>query len=217
MSTEMTISRALATVKSLNVRIKDIAVKQVLIIPTAGTGEMQSIINNDISVADAEELIKKNWSALNDMIKVRNDIRGKVIMSNATTKITLGDNEYTIVEALDFRNALPEKKQILATLQNNYNNTMKSYRQQGAMHDKRLGDVRSESLASGKKFDEAALKTFTDPVDMKMKPGLIDPLGITDVIEALQKEITDFELNVDYALSESNATTKITVEMGQFA
>ncbi|AHI60351.1 hypothetical protein RAY_202 [Erwinia phage vB_EamM_RAY] len=217
MSTEMTISRALATVKSLNVRIKDISKKQVLILPTAGTGDMQAVINNSITVTDAEAAIQNNWNALNDMIKVRNDIRAKIILSNATTKVTIAGKEYTIVEALDFRNSLVEKKDTVECLKRNYDSTMKVHRQQGDIYEKRLSDVRSEALASGKKFDEASLKTFTDPIDVKMKPGLIDPLGISAVIEKLDKEIADFELNADYALSESNATTKITVELGNIA
>jgi hypothetical protein len=41
---------------------------------------------------------------------------------------------------------------------------------------------------------------------------LVDPIGLRQQIESLQKQIYDFEVNVDAALSVSNATTEITVE-----
>ncbi len=40
---------------------------------------------------------------------------------------------------------------------------------------------------------------------------LIDPAGIEDYIKKLEKDIIDFKNEVDYVLSESNATTFIEV------
>ena len=42
-----------------------------------------------------------------------------------------------------------------------------------------------------------------DPID------IFDPLGLDDVIRELETMIEDFNANVDYVLSESNALTKI--------
>ncbi len=41
---------------------------------------------------------------------------------------------------------------------------------------------------------------------------LVDPLKIAEKIEALEKEISDFLVDVDSALSVSNATTEVSVE-----
>ena len=40
---------------------------------------------------------------------------------------------------------------------------------------------------------------------------MIDPCKLSDKIKALEDEIEEFEANVDFALSESNALTQIEV------
>ena len=49
------------------------------------------------------------------------------------------------------------------------------------------------------------------PVLKKNTYELIDPAGIEDYIKKLEKDIIDFKNEVDYVLSESNATTFIEV------
>lgn len=215
MSTELSITRALATIKSLNARIKVMTAKQVLTLPTAGTGTDLGVINNpDVTVERAEELIKSNWQALQDLIAVRDAIRAAVIQANATTKVTLGGKEYTIVQLLDAKAALGDKKELAKVLKKNQSNTNSIFKQQDELYQQQLGNVRSQILSTGKKHDEESMKAHTSSIDLRMKPGIIDPLQAAEVIKQLEEEISDFELNVDYVLSEINAITKITVEAG---
>lgn len=215
MSTELSITRALATIKSLNVRIGKLSKGQVIILPTAGTGADLTIINNGgLTKEKAEEMIQSNWKELQDAIKVRDEIRAAVTQSNAVTKVTIGGKEYTVVQAIDAKKNMADKRALLEQLKKNIISTEQSYQKQSAAHQQQLGNVRSQALANGKKHDEESLKTYTNPVDMQMVPGLIDPLKATELVAKLEDEITEFELNVDYALSESNAITKVTIENG---
>jgi len=215
MSTELSITRALATIKSLNVRIKNLTVKQVVTLPTAGTGRDLTIINNpDVTADRAEEMIKSNWQALQDIIEARDAIRAAVIQANATTIVKLGGKEYTIVQLLDKKAGLNDQKELVKVLKKNQANTNSVYKQQDEIYQRHLGNVRSEALSGNKKQDDESLRPYTAPIEMRMKPGIIDPLKASDLIDALETEISDFELNVDYALSEANAITKITVELG---
>lgn len=215
MSTELSITRALATIKSLNVRIKNLTAKQVLTLPTAGTGTELGVINNpDVTADRAKEMITANWQALQDTIAARDAIRAAVIQANATTTVKLGGKEYTIVQLLDAKAALGDKKELVRVLKKNQSNTNSVFKQQDEIYQQRLGQVRSEALSSGKKQDDESLRTYTAPIELRMKPGIIDPLEAANVIDKLEEEISDFELNVDYALSEINAITKITVELG---
>jgi hypothetical protein len=43
------------------------------------------------------------------------------------------------------------------------------------------------------------------------KAELVDPLGLQEVINTMEKSIQDFESNVDWVLSESNGRTMIVV------
>jgi len=215
MSTQLSITRALATIKSLNARINKLSKGQVIILPTAGTGEDLVIINNSgLTKEKAEAMIKSNWDELQNTIKVRDDIRSAVTQSNAVTKIEVGGKSYTVVQAIDAKKNLVDKKALLDQLKKNIISTNNQYQAQSTAHQKQLGQVRTEALANGKNHTEEALKVYTNPVDLRMAPGLVDPLSATELVAKLEDEISDFELNVDYALSESNALTKITIESG---
>lgn len=215
MSTELSITRALATIKSLNVRIKKLSAGQVIILPTAGAGADLSIINNgSLTKEKAEEMIKSNWDELQNTIKVRDEIRAAVTQANAVTTVEIAGKTYTVVQAIDAKKNLVDKKLLLEQLKKNIISTNSTFQKQSAAHQQQLGQVRSEALSNGKKHDEESMKVYTNPIDMRMAPGLIDPLGATELVAKLEDEISDFELNVDYALSEINAITKVTIESG---
>ncbi|MNV27479.1 hypothetical protein D3C71_1186310 [compost metagenome] len=43
------------------------------------------------------------------------------------------------------------------------------------------------------------------------EPKLIDPIGIQALIDELSNQIEEFEANIDAAISESNAITRISI------
>jgi hypothetical protein len=44
---------------------------------------------------------------------------------------------------------------------------------------------------------------------------ILDPIGIAEEIKKLEKEIKDFETEVDYVLSDSNASTFVEVDLDE--
>ena len=212
MSTEISITRALATLKSLNVRIEEESKRQVLTVPTRGTGDTLDVVDWPGTSAEAEAIIKKRWQGLNDLINVRNDIRRAVLLSNATTKIKIAGKEITIVEVLDYRKGLPEKTKLLNALKQNVSNVAAVTVRANTAYEKQLQEVRDNAMAGQRKHDEESMAVFLNPITIMHKPGILDPLGAAKIIEDMEAEIHDFELNADYALSESNATTKIVIE-----
>ena len=65
----------------------------------------------------------------------------------------------------------------------------------------------------GEKRDVATVKDLTKTFEDNNKYVLIDPNHIQDYIQALDKSINEFASQVDYTLSESNATTFFDVEL----
>lgn len=213
MSTEMTITRAIATQKNLTKQITEATKLLVLCVPTRGEGdycEVQS--HGKISVEGATEQIKKAWQRLSDVTTVRDAIRAALVKSNAETTIKIGDTSMTVVAALDFRNTLPERKAILERMKANWKSTNQTYTQMFNQHEAVLASTRNEALNSNKKIDADFDKHFIAPINLKGRPDILDPLKVNELIAAFEKEIADFELNIDYALSESNAVTKISIE-----
>ena len=56
-----------------------------------------------------------------------------------------------------------------------------------------------------------ARKDAEEYIEKSKAVELIDPCKIDSLIKGLDSEITEFENNIDYALSESNSTTKIDI------
>ena len=212
MSTEMTITRALATLKSLNVRIAENSKNQVLTVPTRGTGDRLEVIDWKGTPNEAHQVIVSRWQALNDLMEVRNSIRHAVLVANATNTINIAGKNLTIVETLDYRKSLPEKIKLLNALKQNVSNVTALNNRAITDYEQSLQNVRNDAMASSRKHDDESLATFLNPIIVAKKPGILDPLNAAKIIEDMEAEIRDFELNADYALSEFNATTKIVVE-----
>jgi len=76
-----------------------------------------------------------------------------------------------------------------------------------------LNDEVQESLDAQLKGieDKAKIKDFSEQYLKLRTPEMVDPTGASKLIEVLQDEILDFENEVDYVLSTSNATTTIDI------
>jgi hypothetical protein len=65
----------------------------------------------------------------------------------------------------------------------------------------------------GEKRNIEDVKAFTKTFEDNNRFSLIDPNHIQDFIAKFEKEIQEFETQVDYVLSESNAKTFFDVEL----
>ncbi|KAM9945013.1 hypothetical protein ACTFIT_003263 [Dictyostelium discoideum] len=96
MATKISITRALATVKSMSNGL-------MLISLTRGTDEFAQEAGFNDSVGAVSDAIKENYQGLQDIIRVHEDILAKVILSNDTTLITVAGKEYSSSSLAAFR------------------------------------------------------------------------------------------------------------------
>ncbi|KAM9950934.1 hypothetical protein ACTFIT_001916 [Dictyostelium discoideum] len=89
MATKISITRTLATVKSMSNGL-------MLISLTRGTDEFAQEAGFNDSVGAVSDAIKENYHGLQDIIRVREDILAKVILSNATFNGTKKADEASI-------------------------------------------------------------------------------------------------------------------------
>lgn len=170
---------------------------------------------NGVSVDEFKKQIQGTWDKVNDLIKRRNAIKRAVVFSNATTKVKIGELEMTVAEAIEMKNSGMEYKKIL-------NNTVNSqYSKAIQLMDKENGETltqKAENYVIGL-YGSKEGKTSTDEMEKVRKEfianntfELVDPIKVREKIESLEKEISEFESEVDAALSVSNAITEIEVE-----
>ena len=205
---KMTLARALAEIKLLNSKIeKNIGRLQLV---ATKTGKKDIINGSNEKVVDFNENAKSNYQSTLDLIKRRNFIKSKLTQANAITTISIGQDSYTIAEAIDRKNSIQIEKTLLDKMKSNLNLQIKNM---NTANDKMEADInrmvetkmgadksKAEDVADLKRiFRESDTTTLVDPLDLKVK------------IEDLEKSIENFELNIDFTLSEANAINCIEI------
>lgn len=206
---KMTLARALAEIKLLNSKIeKNIGRLQLV---ATKTGKKDVINGSNEKVVDFNENAKSNYQSTLDLIKRRNFIKSKLTQANAITTISIGQDSYTIAEAIDRKNSIQIEKTLLDKMKSNLNLQIKNM---NTANDKMEADInrmvetkmgadksKAEDVADLKRiFRESDTTTLVDPLDLKVK------------IEDLEKSIENFELNIDFTLSEANAINYIEID-----
>lgn len=203
---QLTVYQAIMERKQLKKRIEDI-------IFNYNMGESKFIaIAKDKAIAEQYDAsIKSEYDKINSLLKRIDNINSAIVLSNANTKIVVGDREMTVAEAIIEKNSIKDKKEVLNSMVLQRNSAVKKYEDglekiRENAHDY-VRDV-TKNATEGVKIDYD--KEFEKYVK-NHEVFLVNPLKLDKKIEVLDKEINDFETNIDNALNVSNATTMITV------
>lgn len=114
MTTEtMTIHKALCELKTLDSRIKKAIEGSVFVF--ANKHSNAKVSGKTISAYSDE--VKSAYQSACDLVARRDAIKRAVTLSNATTKVTIGGQEYTIAEAIEMKNhGIPMQQKLLDKL-----------------------------------------------------------------------------------------------------
>lgn len=212
MTTEkMSIHKALCEMKTLDDRIdaKKSGVKFVFANKHCNTKV------NGLPIADVCGEIKATYQSINDLIARRSAIKRAVILSNASTKIFVGGKEYTVAEAIEMKNnGIPMQRRFLEKIATD---NERARREAENANGERLEMRAAEYIRSiyGNSTDlrgmnEEMRKTQDDFIAAQTVE-IVDPIKAADEIARLSDEINSFIVDIDSALSVSNALTEIEI------
>lgn len=156
-----------------------------------------------------------NYNSAIDLIKRYNAIKRAVTLSNATTEVTIGGEKYTVAEAIAMKNHGMTHK---AMLRNRISSALID-----AERSIKFSNEQAETKADDhiqKNFGTKDAAKLPDLIEERQRylasisVEMVDPLegGVKRILENLEKEISDFSVEVDAALSVSNAVTTIDIE-----
>jgi hypothetical protein len=163
------------------------------------------------SVEDVEKLIGSNFDSVKALIENRKRIKSAVVKSNAETLVTVGGTEMTVAEAIERKASIEFERNFLASLQNQFTQQNRIVETQNEQLPAKLEPFLQATL--GEKRDVTQVKELTKTFEDNNRFVLIDPKHIQNYIENLSKDIEEFSSQVDYVLSESNATTFFEVNL----
>jgi len=196
---QMSVHRGLSEIKLLSSRIQK-SVNSTFVV----SNKVSNKTIGGRSINEVRQVIEGNFDSVIALIENRKRIKSALVLSNASTKVTIAGKEYAVAEAIE-RKASSLKSQFVS-----HNNNVESQNSQ-------LSGKLETYLASvlGEKSSRSAedVKMHTKVFEDQNRFELIDPKHIANYIESLEKEIDEFESQVDYVLSESNATTFFEVDL----
>lgn len=212
---KMTVHKALAELKTMDDRI----IKAVNAHPYAIAVKHSAEKINGVAVSEFKDNIKSAYQKVQSLIARRDAMKRAVVISNAATKIVVGDKEYTVAEAIEMKNhGMEYKKALLNRIVDNWHAAeVELNRNSGEAIEKRaeqyvLSVIQAQPKDSKMTVDSEAMKALRKDYIANNTYDLIDPLGVTKLMEGFMDEINEFETEVDAALSVSNAVTVIEFE-----
>lgn len=205
---EISVTRALAELKTLDARIT----KASEVINPVALVQAKKKINNYLTIEDFNKTVQSNFDSFKALVKRKERIKTAIAESNVKTVVNIGDVNMTVSDAIVMKETVKYKKDILKNLTSKLNGTKVQLDKNMQAVEKMVETAILTELGSDKELrkkedEDMTRKRIIDNNNWEM----VDPLKVETVIANLEKEITDYELNVDFVLSESNALTKILI------
>lgn len=212
---KMTVHKALAELKTMDDRISKAISSTTFVLAAKHSAEKI----NGVKVNDFKDKMRSGYQKVTDLIKRRDAMKRAVVLSNAVTKVQIGDKSLTVAEAIEAKNhGMEFKSELLNAMSRAYTQAQSELTRNGgeALEKKAeqyvLAVIAAQPKDSKMSVDSDAMKALRQTYIENNTYDLIDPLDIAKVIEALDAEINEFNAEVDAALSVSNALTVIEFE-----
>lgn len=204
----ITITEALVKLKMFDKRIND-AVSRL---------DVGHVLNKSRSAppnakSDAEFL--QNFDAglqsVQALIANRNAIKGAIVLSNAQTKVKIGNVEMTVADAIERKTSVKHDKLLLQKLESTHASLNQQYTVALAKLEKDADEYVQKTFGGVDKANAEEVAKSRQSWLALQQLRLVASDKIPDVVKAMRENIENFESNVDVALSVSNSTTHINV------
>lgn len=207
-SNTMSITRALVELKTLDKRIQKLIGETVFI---SIKGELRK---PDTRASSSQS----NYDKVRDLMNRRIKLKSAIVSSNATTKIRVCSMDLTVAEAIEMKSSINNYKTLLSTMKRQYGDAVNSIE----VENQRARNTLENSLTRTRADQGSNGANSSGGSDINVGEyskqymtihgvELYDPIKLSEKIESLEKFITEFESEVDFVLSEKNATTQISI------
>lgn len=143
------------------------------------------------------------------LIARRRSIKRAIVLSNASTNVTVAGEEMTVAEAIEMKHFIDYSEAVVNTMESAHSSTRKEYEAARLRVKERLDKLAMEVL--GKNASADKYQSLADSFLAREGVELLDPTNIAEQIERRQSFVEEFESTVDRVLSISNARTTIEV------
>jgi hypothetical protein len=205
--TVLSIIRALDEVLVLDKRIEK-KTQEATFLAMFSKKNRQTLVPNQFQHA-----AQADWQCIQDLIHRRNAIKSAILGSNANTYVTVAGERLTIAEVIERKKSLILQVQLLARMKSQRESVLRAIETNNVQMDSELQKLleihfgKGGSSRTSSNDVEEISKSFRENNSAK----LLDPIGLDSKIKEIEQYIEQFQREIKFILSESNAITKITV------
>ena len=157
---------------------------------------------------------KSQMQKIKDLRNNKTLLKNALMKANATTKVIIADKEYTILEALNKKQDIQTEQYLINVLKHSLSNSVSKVNNlQEQVEDRIEKTINSKSASSGnqsKDYVQVVRDAYNDKI-----PKLVNADVIEKLIIEKENAVSEFLAEVDFALSEINAITKINVDLAE--
>jgi hypothetical protein len=166
------------------------------------------------SPVDVEQLTRDaqaEYQSFMALVDRRDRIKKAVVMSNATTRVSVGSWEGTMAEAIEHKASIGYKKMLLGAMKKELCMRREKLKEAEKEVQERLDRLLQSELGKDVRTNPDTIQAITVSFRENNKVELVDPLGLATRVKALEEEVETFETNVDWVLSEANGRALIDI------
>lgn len=209
---ELTITRALTEISVLDSRITNAIAAFRPQALTRGLEDRLTVVGSNETTEVVSKTILADYASINSLMDRREMLRTHVALSNTVTIVDINGVKMTVLQAIEHKIRLKYTAALVQQMIGAAVTSQRTLDNAKQVLDKQIEEAVA-SVYSGKgEVTKDSYDLIAAPRRREHQPDILDPLKLNNEITKLQKQLHDFALAVDYALSESNATTTITVD-----
>ena len=210
-TTKYSIHRCLIELKTMDDRIKK-AIANGNFIGSMKTGSPK-VAGTMLTRAEFEANIAASVQSIDSLIKRAVNIKDAVVNSNAVTFIDVAGVTMTIAAAIERKNSILLEKKYLNSLKNAYTEAFNRISTQNTLMEEGLERQIMAIIGADKSKSNSDETTLYSSNYRESHTWIeIDPLNLRELIVKKELEIDEFEKEIDYKLSTSNAITMVDIE-----
>ena len=202
--TQISVTRALAEVKSLNDRIEKATRGTSFIGVTVG-----GKVPNGADLQATQNTLKANLQSVQDLIARRQKVKSAVVRSNALTVVTINGVDMTVAEAIERKGSIDKDRALLAVLKAQQAQVRTAIERNNVAMQGKIDAMILTAVGKDRKATEEELEAISKPYTVSNITAALDPSGLDAVIQKLEDDVNGFVFEVDFVLSEANAKTVI--------
>ena len=210
---ELTITRALSEKKMVEKRLNDKILNGTFVGIVKGKSE-KPISSAFKTKEELAETIQSSYDSVSALISRYKELASAIIRSNSSTIIKIDGVEMTVSEALERKKSIAHETGMLKRLREDYARVTRDVNDSNANMQYSI-DQQVKAMLSGDrsiKSEEESINLVTQAFSATTEQHIFDPAGIVKRIEEYVNIVEGFNNEIDYALSESNAKTLITIK-----